>query len=79
MKPPPRPEPRDDRIAQAEERLRVAALRISQTQERLTEARERLARTRLALGEATARDTRDPFRDDAAERTGGEEDDSGAA
>jgi hypothetical protein len=71
--------PCDDRIAQAEERLRAAVMQMSQAQELVILAKERLARARLALEHATARDPSNPHRDDVAERSWGEKDDSGPA
>jgi hypothetical protein len=81
MERPLRPDPRSDRTAQAEERLRAAMVRVSQAQEVVTlaKANQHLALARLALKNATSRDTHDPPRDDTAERIRCEEDDSGAA
>jgi hypothetical protein len=72
------PDPRSERIAQAEERLRAAALRMSQAQELVIVAKQRLALARLALQESRAYDAHDPAGDAAAERNARAEDDSGA-
>jgi hypothetical protein len=79
MEHPPGPESRDDRIAHAAARVDAAMARVSQAQEALTKAKQRLALVRLALEDATARGANDPPRDDAAERNGCAQDDSGAA
>ena len=58
------PEHRQDRIAQAEERLRAAAMRMSQAQELVTLAKQRLALARIALQDAQAQDSHDPTAED---------------
>jgi CheY-like chemotaxis protein len=50
MKGPAAPDPREERIARAAERVRVASDRASQAHEHLIVARERLAQARRALG-----------------------------
>jgi hypothetical protein len=60
MELPQSPDPRHDRIAQAEERLRAAMMRMSQAQELVTVAKQRLALARLALEDAKVRNTGDP-------------------
>jgi hypothetical protein len=60
MELPPIPDPRHDRIAQAEERLRAAMMRMSQAQELVTLARQRLTMARLALEDTKGRNTGDP-------------------
>ena len=79
MDDPPSPDPLHDRIARATARVNAAMARVSQAQEILTEAKERLALARLAREDATVRGARDPPKDDAAERNGCAEDDSGTA
>ena len=64
MERPQTPEHRQDRIAQAEERLRAAAMRMSQAHELVTLAKQRLALARLALQDAQAQDSHDPTADD---------------
>ena len=70
MERPQTPDPRQDRIAQAAERVRAATARVSQAQELLTKAQERLARARLALAKTTARDIHDPPADDDPRKPG---------
>jgi hypothetical protein len=79
MDAPPDPDPRRDRIVQAEERLRAAVMRMSQAQELLVQAKHRLALARLAVEHAQAQDTHDPPANDAAERSWRDEDDSRTA
>jgi hypothetical protein len=44
MERPPSPDPRQDRIVHAEERVNAAIARVSEAQERVTIAKDRLAR-----------------------------------
>ncbi len=60
MELPQSPDPRHDRIAQAEERLRAAMMRMCQAQELVIVAKQRLTLARLALEDAKARNTGDP-------------------
>jgi hypothetical protein len=64
MECPQTPDPRQDRITQAAERVRAATARVSRAQVLLTEAQECLARAPLALAKTTARDIHDPPADD---------------
>jgi hypothetical protein len=50
------PDPREERIAHVEERLRAAVARLSQAQEQFVLARERLAQARRTLRASKTRE-----------------------
>ena len=56
MEDPQVPDPREERIAHVEERLRAAVARMNQPQEQFALARERLAQARRTLRASQARE-----------------------